>query len=76
MNWIKLTPEQASAIAALSATNPTNNFVVPVADAQGDTWLAADVLTETNGLFSHYRELLTELTPTDEIPCFPPSSDS
>lgn len=71
MNWIKLTPAHSAAIAALTATNPTSHFVTPVLDTHGDAWLTADVLTETRGVFAHYGDILSALTPTDETPVFP-----
>lgn len=63
MNWIKLTAPQASAIAALSATNTTNNYVRPRLDASGNAWLSASILN-SGSTFAHYAGVLGSLTPT------------
>jgi len=62
--WIKLTPTQATAIAALSATNPGNNFVTPTLDVNGDKWIAAALLSES--LFAHYAPVLSTLSVTQQ----------
>lgn len=68
MRWVRLTAQQAANIETLSATNRTNNFIDPVADASGAQWIGADVLTEP--LFAHYAPALSTLTPTNETPVF------
>lgn len=71
--FIKLTSDQAAQLADLSGSNPTNDFVTPRADANGDLWLNASILKESSGLFAHYGPLLATLTVTQfNPPAWPP----
>lgn len=63
MNWIKLTPAQAAELAALSASNPGNDFVTARLDKFGSAWLGSDVLGAADQ-FEHYAAFLAGLAPT------------
>jgi hypothetical protein len=68
--WIKLTAQQATDIANLSASNPGNNFITPRLDALGNKWLSAGGLNEP--LFAHYAPVLATLSVTQqEEPIWP-----
>jgi hypothetical protein len=62
--WIKLTSAQAAQIAALSASNPGDNFITPRSDAIGHKWIFGDVLDEP--AFSYYASVLSTLTVTQQ----------
>lgn len=71
--WIRLTSVQALAIDALSASNPGNNYIIPVRDINGEQWICSDVLGEP--MFLHYAPALDNLIPIVDVPTFAQSNE-
>lgn len=58
MNWLKITPAQATTLSALNATAPTNYHIAPVKDAVGNLWVRAELRTAPE--YRHFSAWLSQ----------------